>query len=220
YWIRRNSLNQGVHFHHISTDEVYGTLGDTGYFKEDTPYDPSSPYSASKASSDHFVQAFHRTYGLPVTISNCSNNYGPYQNKEKLIPLMITNALSGKRLPVYGDGKNVRDWLFVEDHCDAIWTILQGGANGRTYNVGGNNEWKNLDIVNLICKTLGKMTSKNSGYYESLIDFVTDRPGHDRRYAIDANRIQKELKWFPKETFETGIAKTIQFYVEKHLDNI
>ena len=219
-WESKKILDQGVHFHHISTDEVYGTLGETGYFTEETPYDPSSPYSASKAASDHFVQAFYRTYNLPVTISNCSNNYGPYQNGEKLIPLMITNALNGKKLPVYGDGKNIRDWLYVEDHCDAIWTILTHGKNARAYNVGGNNEWKNLDIVKLICKTLGRLTSKNPEHYEALIQFVADRPGHDRLYAIDASRIQKELQWFPKETFETGIEKTILFYADKQLDKI
>lgn len=214
-WEVNKSYKEGVHFHHISTDEVYGSLGETGFFTETTPYDPSSPYSASKAASDHFVNAFHRTYGLPITISNCSNNYGPYQNREKLIPLMITNAISGKNLPVYGDGKNIRDWLYVEDHCDAIWTIINKGENGRSYNVGGNNEWTNIKIVKKICEVLGKLTSKPVSEYENLIKYVTDRPGHDRRYAIDATRIQKELNWFPKETFETGIEKTVKFYLEK-----
>jgi dTDP-glucose 4,6-dehydratase len=212
-WEKNKIYTNGVHFHHISTDEVYGSLGETGFFTEETPYDPSSPYSASKAGSDHLVTAFHRTYGIPMTISNCSNNYGPYQNREKLIPLMITNALKGKDLPVYGDGKNIRDWLYVEDHCDAIWTILQKGKNGRSYNVGGNNEWKNIDIVNKICEVLAKLSAKPKSEFDKLVKFVTDRPGHDRRYAIDATRIQKELGWFPKETFETGIEKTAKFYM-------
>ncbi len=216
FWEKNLMMSSGVLFHHISTDEVYGSLGETGFFTEETPYDPSSPYSASKASSDHFVMAYHRTYNLPVTISNCSNNYGPYQNREKLIPLMITNAISGKKLPVYGDGKNIRDWLYVEDHCDAIWTILKRGQTGRTYNVGGNNEWKNIDIVKYICKVLGNLTDKSVQDYESLISYVTDRPGHDRRYAIDSSRIQKELNWFPKETFETGIEKTAKYYLKIH----
>ncbi|MBE7413050.1 MAG: dTDP-glucose 4,6-dehydratase [Leptospiraceae bacterium] len=214
FWEKNQNISSGVLFHHISTDEVYGSLGETGYFTEDTPYDPSSPYSASKASSDHFVMAYHRTYNLPVTISNCSNNYGPFQNKEKLIPLMITNAISGNKLPVYGDGKNIRDWLYVEDHCDAIWAILQKGETGRTYNIGGNNEWKNIDIVKYICKVLGNLTENPVQYYENLISYVNDRPGHDRRYAIDSSRIQKEINWFPKETFETGIEKTVRFYLK------
>ncbi len=211
YWKDRKD----VLFHHISTDEVYGSLGQTGYFTETTPYDPSSPYSASKAGSDHLVMAWHRTYGLEVTMSNCSNNYGPFQNREKLIPLMITNALTGKRLPVYGDGKNVRDWLYVEDHCDAVWTILEKGENGRTYNVGGNNEWENIRIVKHICQVLGELTDKPVSHYESLIEYVKDRPGHDRRYAIDATRIRQELGWTPKETFETGIVKTVKYYISK-----
>ncbi|MBP7283929.1 MAG: dTDP-glucose 4,6-dehydratase [Leptospiraceae bacterium] len=213
YWQKDGKYKEGVHFHHISTDEVYGSLGETGFFTETTPYDPSSPYSASKAASDHFVNAFHRTFNMPITMSNCSNNYGPYQNKEKLIPLMITKAINGRNLPVYGDGKNVRDWLYVEDHCDAIWTILQKGESGRSYNVGGNNEWTNINIVKKICEVLGKLTPKPTSEYEKLIQYVTDRPGHDRRYAIDATRIQKELGWFPKETFETGIEKTVKFYL-------
>lgn len=213
FWQKDGKYKEGVHFHHISTDEVYGSLGETGFFSETTPYDPSSPYSASKAASDHFVNAFHRTFGMPITLSNCSNNYGPYQNREKLIPLMITNAINGRNLPVYGDGKNVRDWLYVEDHCDAIWTILQKGENGRSYNVGGNNEWANINIVKKMCEVLAKLTGKPISEYEKLIQYVTDRPGHDRRYAIDATRIQKELGWFPKETFETGIEKTVKFYL-------
>lgn len=214
-WKENESYKSGVHFHHISTDEVYGSLGETGLFSETTAYDPSSPYSASKASSDHFVNAFHHTYKLPITISNCSNNYGPYQNKEKLIPLMISNAVEGKNLPIYGKGINIRDWLYVEDHCDAIWTILEKGENGRAYNVGGNNEWKNIDIVYKICEVLANETSKPKSEYEKLIHFVTDRAGHDLRYAIDATRIQKELNWFPKESFETGIIKTVKHYLGK-----
>lgn len=213
--IGKGDYKNGVLFHHISTDEVYGSLGESGYFTENTPYDPSSPYSASKASSDHLVTAFYRTYKLPITISNCSNNYGPFQNQEKLIPLMITNALTGKNLPVYGDGKNVRDWLYVEDHCDAIWTILKSSKDGKKYNVGGNNEWKNIDIVHYICKVLAELTHKSHEEYLNLITYVTDRPGHDRRYAIDASLIQKELGWFPNETFETGIRKTAEFYINK-----
>jgi dTDP-glucose 4,6-dehydratase len=214
-WFKNDGYMDGVHFHHISTDEVYGSLGETGLFHETTAYDPSSPYSASKAASDHFVNAFHRTYKLPITISNCSNNYGPYQNSEKLIPLMITNAINQKKLPVYGDGKNIRDWLYVEDHCDAIWTILQKGENGRAYNVGGNNEWANIDIIKKICSVLAEQTKASVNEYEQLIQYVQDRAGHDRRYAIDATRIQKELNWFPKETFETGISKTVEYYLKK-----
>ena len=212
--IKTREYKEGVLFHHISTDEVYGSLGEFGYFSEETPYDPSSPYSASKASSDHLVTAFYRTYNLPITISNCSNNYGPYQNREKLIPLMITNALQGKKLPVYGDGKNIRDWLYVEDHCDAIWTILTSSLIGKKYNVGGNNEWENISIVKYICQVLAELTHKPIDDYLNLINYVTDRLGHDRRYAIDASLIQKELEWFPKETFETGIQKTAQFYIK------
>jgi dTDP-glucose 4,6-dehydratase len=204
-----------VRFHHVSTDEVYGSLGATGLFTEETPYDPSSPYSASKAGSDHLVRAWHRTYGLNATISNCSNNYGPYHFPEKLIPLMIMNALAGKPLPVYGKGQNVRDWLYVEDHARAIDTIVRRGTPGRTYNVGGHNEWKNLDIVHLLCDTLERLRpSGRTGGYRSLIAFVADRPGHDLRYAIDAGRIADELGWKPAETFETGLAKTVQWYLD------
>lgn len=202
-------------FHHISTDEVYGSLGEEGFFTESTPYDPSSPYSASKASSDHLVRAWHRTFGLPVTISNCSNNYGPYQFPEKLIPLMMLNCLEEKPLPVYGKGENVRDWLYVEDHCDAVYTILQEGQPGETYNIGGNNEIQNIEIVHTICDLLDEIKpreTKNS--YRDLITFVTDRPGHDFRYAIDASKIKKDLRWSPKESFETGIKKTIRWYLE------
>lgn len=213
HWQSKNY--EGVLFHHISTDEVYGSLGETGFFTESTPYDPSSPYSASKAASDHFVMAFHRTYQLPITLSNCSNNYGPFQNHEKLIPLMITNAVQKKKLPVYGDGKNIRDWLYVEDHCDAIWTIIQRGKTGQKYNVGGNNEWTNIEIVKYICRMVAEFKSESKENYESLVEFVTDRAGHDRRYAIDANKIQRELNWFPKQTFETGIKKTVEYYLTK-----
>ena len=202
-------------FHHISTDEVFGSLGEKGFFVEDSPYDPSSPYSASKASSDHLVRAWHRTFGLPVTISNCSNNYGPYQFPEKLIPLMIINCLSNKSLPVYGKGENIRDWLYVEDHCKAINLILQEGAIGDTYNIGGNNEISNINIVESICKILDKLKPSNSGKsYKQLISFVKDRPGHDFRYAINTTKIKKDLNWEPKETFDSGLIKTIKWYLE------
>ena len=202
-------------FHHISTDEVFGSLGEKGFFVEDSPYDPSSPYSASKASSDHLVRAWHRTFGLPVTISNCSNNYGPYQFPEKLIPLMIINCLSNKSLPVYGKGENIRDWLYVEDHCKAINLILQEGAIGDTYNIGGNNEISNLNIVESICTILEKLKPSNSGKsYNQMISFVKDRPGHDFRYAINTTKIKKDLNWEPKETFDSGLIKTIKWYLE------
>ena len=202
-------------FHHISTDEVFGSLGEKGSFAEDSPYDPSSPYSASKASSDHLVRAWHRTFGLPVTISNCSNNYGPYQFPEKLIPLIIINCLSNKSLPVYGKGENIRDWLYVEDHCKAINLILQEGAIGDTYNIGGNNEISNINIVESICTILDKLKPSNSGKsYKQLISFVKDRPGHDFRYAINTTKIKKDLNWEPKETFDSGLTKTIKWYLE------
>ena len=202
-------------FHHISTDEVFGSLDNDGIFTEETPYDPSSPYSASKASSDHLVRAWHRTYGLPIIISNCSNNYGPYQFPEKLIPLMILNCLQEKPLPVYGTGENIRDWLFVDDHCDAIHTIIEKGEIGETYNVGGNNEFKNIDIVKTICNLLDNIRpSENLKSYQELITFVKDRPGHDLRYAIDSSKLQNKLGWSPKETFETGIRKTIDWYLD------
>ena len=201
-------------FLHISTDEVYGSLGNEGIFLETTAYDPSSPYSASKASSDHLVRAWHRTFGLPVLITNCSNNYGPYQFPEKLIPLMILNSIEEKELPVYGKGKNIRDWLYVEDHCDAIETVLTKGKLGETYNIGGNNEIKNIDIVKTICQKMDEYSPRAySGSYEDLITFVTDRPGHDFRYAIDASKIRDELGWLPKEDFTSGIEKTIQWYL-------
>ena len=201
-------------FLHISTDEVYGTLGETGLFSEETSYAPNSPYSASKAASDHFARAYFHTYGLPVMISNCSNNYGPYQFPEKLIPLMILNALEGKSLPVYGEGKNVRDWLYVEDHCRALRTILEKGLPGEKYNIGGHNEKTNLDIVHTICGILDKEQPRQDGRsYAEQIVFVADRPGHDLRYAIDAGKIQRELAWVPRETFETGIRRTIEWYL-------
>lgn len=214
---------QTFRFHHVSTDEVYGSLGEEGFFTEMTPYDPSSPYSASKASSDHLVRAWHRTFGLPVTISNCSNNYGPYQFPEKLIPLMILNCLAHKPLPVYGKGLNVRDWLYVSDHCEAITSIIKKGAIGETYNIGGNNEIRNIDIVHTICDILDELVpvipaSNDSPNqiqsYKDLITYVKDRPGHDLRYAIDATKIQQELSWQPRENFETGIRKTIEWYLD------
>ncbi len=202
-------------FHHVSTDEVYGSLGEYGLFEESTPYDPSSPYSASKAGSDHLVRAWHRTFGLPVTISNCSNNYGAYQFPEKLIPLMILNCLAHKPLPVYGKGLNVRDWLYVDDHCRAINTIIRGGKTGETYNIGGCNEMQNKQIVNIICDLLDELLpSSQLQSYRELITYVTDRPGHDLRYAIDASKIQRELGWQPAETFTTGIRKTVLWYLE------
>ena len=210
-------------FLHISTDEVYGSLGDTGYFTEETPYAPNSPYSASKASSDHLVRAWFHTYGFPVLTTNCSNNYGPRQFPEKLIPLIIHNALAGKELPVYGDGKNVRDWLYVEDHCRALYTVMQSGVPGETYNVGGNCERQNIQIVKTICSILDGLRPKTGGAkYEEQITFVKDRPGHDRRYAIDASKIKRELGWQPQETFESGILKTIKWYLDNQqwIENI
>ena len=202
-------------FLHVSTDEVYGSLGETGYFTEATPYDPRSPYSASKASSDHLVSAYFHTYGLPVLITNCSNNYGPYQFPEKLIPLIINNALKGKDLPVYGDGKNVRDWLYVEDHCKAIVSVLRSGRIGETYNIGGNSEKQNIEVVQTICDILDEKTGLQApdSKRRSLIRFVKDRAGHDRRYAIDASKIKDELGWQPSVTFEEGIRMTIDWYL-------
>ena len=208
-------MKAGFRFLHVSTDEVFGSLGDDDYFTENTAYDPSSPYSASKASSDHLVRAWSRTFGFPILITNCSNNYGPYQFPEKLIPLMILNCIKEKSLPVYGKGDNVRDWLFVEDHCDAIYSVLSSGKLGETYNIGGNNEIQNIDIVKTICEKMDEYSPrKQGGNYEELITYVTDRPGHDFRYAIDASKISNELGWQPKENFETGIEKTIRWYLE------
>jgi dTDP-glucose 4,6-dehydratase len=203
-----------VRFHHISTDEVFGSLGADGFFTEETPYDPSSPYSASKAASDHLVRAWQRTYGLPVTISNCSNNYGPYQFPEKLIPLIIANARANKQLPVYGDGSNVRDWLYVEDHCRAVDLIVRRGSNGRTYNIGGHNEMTNLDVVHAICDLVDELEPRPDGSSRrDLVGFVTDRPGHDQRYAIDASRIEAELGWTPAHDFAGGLRATVEWYL-------
>jgi dTDP-glucose 4,6-dehydratase len=201
-------------FHHISTDEVYGSLGPAGYFTEQTAYAPNSPYSASKASSDFLVRAYHHTYGLPAVITNCSNNYGPYQFPEKLIPVVIQSVLARKPVPVYGDGMNVRDWLYVRDHAEALWTVLNRGVAGETYNIGGHNEWANLRIVELICDLIDEMAPHLGGHSRNLITFVKDRPGHDRRYAIDASKIQKELGWVPAHRFEQGIRETVQWYLD------
>lgn len=203
-------------FHHISTDEVYGSLGSTGLFTEQTAYDPSSPYSASKAASDHLVRAWHRTYGLPVVLTNCSNNYGPYQFPEKLIPLIILNALEGKPLPIYGKGDQVRDWLYVDDHAHALYKVVAEGKVGETYNIGGNNEKTNLEVVNTLCRILDERVPEHPAgieHYADLITYVDDRPGHDQRYAIDASKIMHELEWQPDETFETGIRKTVDWYL-------
>ena len=200
-------------FHHISTDEVFGSLGPTGMFTEDTPYDPRSPYSASKASSDHLVRAWHETYGLPVVLTNCSNNYGPYHFPEKLIPIVILNALASKPLPIYGDGANIRDWLFVEDHADALLLVLEKGELGRSYNIGGENERTNLELVKTLCAILDRLQSRDDGSYADLITFVADRPGHDARYAIDPSRIRYELGWRPSVTIEEGLEKTVQWYL-------
>jgi dTDP-glucose 4,6-dehydratase len=206
--------DQIVRFHHISTDEVFGSLGQEGYFTEETAYQPSSPYSASKAASDHLVRAYFTTYDLPVTISNCSNNYGPYQFPEKLIPLVILNAMEGQPLPVYGKGHNVRDWLYVSDHCRAVWEIMQHGKQGETYNIGGHCEQTNLDTVGVICDVLDEIRPDKKGRpHRDLITFVKDRPGHDFRYAIDCTKLENELGWAPQETFESGMRKTIQWYL-------
>jgi dTDP-glucose 4,6-dehydratase len=227
-WPETGSAATDVRFHHISTDEVYGSLGPADpRFTETSPYAPNSPYAATKAAADHLVRAYHHTYGLPVTTSNCSNNYGPLQFPEKLIPLVLVNLLEGKRLPVYGDGLNVRDWLYVEDHCRAIERVIEAGRVGETYNVGGRNEWTNIDIIRLLCRLVGEVfagdrtlaarfprspaAAGRSG--EELITFVKDRPGHDRRYAIDASKIERELNFFPQESFETGIRKTLNWYL-------
>jgi len=213
--LARTNQDRIALFHHISTDEVYGSLGKKGYFTEKTPYRPNSPYSASKAGSDHLVRAFHKTYGIPVTISNCSNNYGPYQFPEKLIPLMILNALEGKPLPVYGDGRNVRDWLYVRDHCCAIWAIMKQGKRGETYNIGGNSEMENITVVEMICDILDANIGRlNNRSRRELISYVKDRPGHDRRYAIDSSKLKRSLGWSPEESFESGLRKTIAWYLD------
>ena len=215
YW-KLNNNNEKFIFHHVSTDEVFGSLpADKNVkFKEETPYDPRSPYSASKASSDHLVRAWYETYGLPVILTNCSNNYGPYHFPEKFIPVAILNAILGKSIPIYGNGSNVRDWLFVEDHADALLLVLEKGKVGRNYNIGGNNEYTNLELVKSLCATLDKIKPRNEGIYEDLITFVADRPGHDERYAIDSSRIRDELGWKPSVNIEIGLEKTIRWYLE------
>ena len=212
YWSTQGKPDS-FRFHHISTDEVFGSLGPSGMFTEDTPYDPRSPYSASKASSDHLVRAWHETYGLPVVLTNCSNNYGPYHFPEKLIPVVILKALAGQPIPIYGTGDNVRDWLYVEDHADALLTVLRAGKVGRSYNIGGENERSNLELVRTICSILDEKRP-GPAPYESLITFVTDRPGHDARYAIDPTRIRTELNWRPSVTVEEGLDKTVQWYLD------
>ncbi len=211
YWTRAGKP-EGFRFHHISTDEVFGSLGETGQFTEDTPYDPRSPYSASKAASDHLVRAWHETYGLPVVLTNCSNNYGPYHFPEKLVPVVILKALAGEPIPVYGDGGNVRDWLYVEDHADALLLVLEKGQLGRSYNIGGENEAKNIDLVRTICAHMDALRPRNFPH-EQLISFVPDRPGHDRRYAIDPARIRNELGWRPSVTVEEGLRRTVEWYL-------
>ncbi|MEO0712232.1 MAG: dTDP-glucose 4,6-dehydratase [Pseudomonadota bacterium] len=213
YWTEAGKP-ESFRFHHISTDEVFGSLGAEGQFTEETPYDPRSPYSASKAASDHLVRAWAETYGLPVVLTNCSNNYGPFHFPEKLIPVVILNALHGKPIPIYGDGSNVRDWLYVEDHADALLTVLQKGALGRSYNIGGENERSNLELVQTICGILDEKHPRNDGSYADLITFVTDRPGHDARYAIDPTRIATELGWRPSVTVEEGLEKTVTWYLD------
>ena len=217
YWHTLNEADKALfRFHHISTDEVYGDLDNTNaLFTESTPYAPSSPYSASKASSDHLVRAWHRTYGLPTIVTNCSNNYGPYHFPEKLIPLVILNALDGKPLPIYGKGNQIRDWLYVEDHAKALYKVVTQGVIGENYNIGGHNEKQNIEVVTTICRILDELQPRPSGQtYESLITYVKDRPGHDLRYAINATKMQRELNWLPVETFETGIRKTVEWYLE------
>jgi len=212
--VKMAKKNPDFRFYHVSTDEVYGALGDSGFFTESTPYSPNSPYSASKASSDHFVRAYGETYGLPFVASNCSNNYGPNHFPEKLIPLFINNIINNKPLPVYGDGNYTRDWLYVKDHAKAIDLVFHEGINGETYNIGGFNEWKNIDLVRLLCKLMDKKLGRKEGDSEELITFVKDRPGHDLRYAIDATKINKELGWSPSVTFEQGLELTIEWYFE------
>ncbi len=216
YWKTLDDAKKAAfRFHHVSTDEVYGSLGDIGAFTETTSYEPNSPYSASKAASDHLVRAWHQTYGLPVLLSNCSNNYGPYQHPEKLIPTIISNAINGQPIPIYGKGDNVRDWLFVDDHAHALRSILAKGKVGEKYNVGGHNEFSNMQVVGLVCDLLDELLPQSEyNPHASLIEFVTDRPGHDKRYAIDAGKIKAELNWSPSETFESGLRATVQWYLE------
>ncbi|HET6990871.1 MAG TPA: GDP-mannose 4,6-dehydratase, partial [Bacteroidia bacterium] len=218
----RQPTTDNRRFYHVSTDEVYGALGETGFFTENTKYDPHSPYSASKASSDHFVRAYHDTYGLPIVISNCSNNYGSHHFPEKLIPLAINNIRHYRSVPVYGKGENVRDWLYVEDHARAIDVILHKGKNGETYNIGGHNEWKNIDLIRLLCKVMDKKLNRAEGDSEKLITFVKDRAGHDLRYAIDATKLKDELGWMPSLQFEEGLEKTVDWYLnnQQWLDNV
>ncbi len=216
--LARKHLDRLKLFHHISTDEVFGSLGETGFFTEETPYQPNSPYSASKASSDHLVRAYHETYGLPITISNCSNNYGSYQFPEKLVPLITLNALEYRSLPIYGDGKNIRDWLYVRDHCTAVWAIMKNGKPGQTYNVGGNCEMENIRVVEIICDIVDDLNkAPDRPSRRELITFVKDRLGHDRRYAIDSSKLKQELGWVPEETFQTGIGKTIKWYLDNQV---
>ena len=213
YWQGSGKL-ESFRFHHVSTDEVFGSLGPTGVFTEHTPYDPRSPYSASKASSDHLVRAWHETYYLPVVLTNCSNNYGPYHFPEKLIPVVILNALADRPLPIYGDGANIRDWLYVEDHADALLLVLEKGELGRSYNIGGENERTNLELVKTLCKILDRLKPRDEGSYADLVTFVADRPGHDARYAIDPSRIRNELGWRPSVTVEEGLEKTVHWYLD------
>jgi dTDP-glucose 4,6-dehydratase len=219
-WKDGGSMRQDVLFHHVSTDEVYGSLGEGGYFTEATPYDPRSPYSASKAASDHLAMAYHHTYGLPVTLSNCSNNYGPYQFPEKLIPLMILNMLEGKPLPVYGDGKNIRDWVYVEDHNEAVWTIMQAGVTGEKYNIGGENEWENIRLLHSLIEIVAKTAGLDAEKIRNTITYVKDRPGHDRRYAIDCAKIQRELGWKQRVSFEEGLERTAAWYLANVVKDI
>ena len=215
YWgVSLDAPRDDVLFHHISTDEVYGSLGETGYFTETTPYDPRSPYSSSKASSDHLVMAYHHTYGLPITLSNCTNNYGPYQFPEKLLPLMISNIRDGKNLPVYGEGKNIRDWIYVEDHNRAVWQIVNDGKTGKKYNIGGENEWQNIKLLHKVIELAAPKVGKAADDVEKTIVHVKDRPGHDARYAIDCSKIKKELGWERKMTFEQGLQLTVNWYLE------
>lgn len=218
YWNTLSSSSaEAFRFHHISTDEVFGSLGDTGLFEETTAYQPNSPYSATKAGSDHLVRAWHHTFGLPVLMTNCSNNYGPFQFPEKLIPLMINNAVMGKSLPIYGKGDNIRDWLYVDDHVEALQLVLERGHVGESYNIGGFNEHTNLDVVETLCDILDELLPDSMHVpHKKLIEFVTDRPGHDQRYAIDASKIHDELNWQPRETFATGLRKTVQWYLDNH----